>query len=106
MDNKQLANKLRRILKSRVDYETTTYGYFCTPRIDHQSTLLFWRASIMTLADVLDPPKDLPATAEEASAGKTTGPVQVREEVVGTSSKAKNKNMGNSGFSGGELAAA
>ena len=30
-----------------------------------------------------------------------TGPVQVREEVVGTSSKAKNKNMGNSGFSGG-----
>ncbi len=49
------------------------------------------------LADQIDP--DLRNTTEEVA---WTGPVQTREEVVGTSTKGKNKNFSNSGFGGGQ----
>jgi len=53
------------------------------------------------LADVME--RDLRNTAMDEP---WTGPDQTRENVVGTGTKSKNKNMGNSGFSGGQHAAA
>lgn len=49
------------------------------------------------LADRVDP--DLRETTEDV---QWSGPVQTREEVTGMGTKSKNKNMGNSGFSGGQ----
>lgn len=65
---------------------------------DYRATLAATRIGIQALLDVLEPSVGIESlTIDEGE----TGPENSREEVVGTSTRRKSSNTGNSGFSGG-----
>ena len=98
MDNKTIANTLRKILKIRIDEGGSMRGVR-----DEGATLAATRAAIQTLLEVLDPPIGVESETLDA---RETGPENSREEVVGTSTRGKSSNLSSVGFSGGRPMAA
>ncbi len=91
--NVKVTTKLKTILQNFKDLDRL------------ESDLFRYLRALFTKQDrIHEKVKKLIYLLETTEDEQKTGPVQVREEVVGTSSKAKNKNMGNSGFSGGQIA--
>ena len=90
MKDRKIADALRQIIRKQVN---GSWGIQ-----DAGATLAAWRTGICALIDVLDPKPSIESdTADEG----LTGPENEREEVVGTSTSGKSRNLGNSGFSGG-----
>ena len=81
---------LERLLKIRVD-KGNAYQ-------DDGATLAAVRVGIQCILDVLEVPIGIESLTADA---KETGPENSREEVVGTSTRGKSANLGNSGFGGG-----
>lgn len=62
------------------------------------------RTALEDLADILDPPRDIaPGIGADTLGEEETGPENSREEVVGTATRGKSANAGNSGYSGGPI---
>lgn len=90
MNEVNLTVALKRLLKIKV-LKSTRFQ-------DDGATLAAVRVGIQTILDVLESPIGVESlTVDE----KETGPENSREEVVGTSTRGKSSNTGNSGFSGG-----
>ncbi len=97
MKTQQIIKALRRLIVIKV----AMYGD--QQAQDDGATLAAVRVGIKTLLDVLELGPGIPA---DTFAARETGPENSREEVVGTSTRGKNANTGNSGFSGGRPLAA
>lgn len=95
-DKINVAPALRRLLKIKVT--RTGDDYYLQ---DDAATLAAVSVGIQSILDVLEPPIGIESlTADD----KETGPENTREEVVGTSTRGKSRNLGNLGFSGGRPA--
>lgn len=67
-----------------------------------ESGLIKLHNDVLSVIEWLEP---LPGKESDTFADKRTGPENSREEVVGTSTRGKSRNLGNSGFSGGSTGA-
>ena len=92
---KDLARLLRSIARIRIP---TSENERFQPKV----TLDAVRIAIRTVADILNPPRDIqPGVGADTLAEHETGPENSREEVVGTSTRGKSSNLSNSGYGGG-----